>query len=177
MAYNSSKRKQRTINAKNAGICLNCEVNICKNNITVCDSCSVIAKNKRLNNIKKGLCSKCNNNPLPKIQLCEICFYKSASYNFCKTNTKWILFRDLLIKQNYRCAITGEILTPGDNCSLDHILPISLGGNDDINNCQWVSKSINFWKLNRSHEQVQIDLYNLYKLLKQKYEGDGTYLF
>jgi 5-methylcytosine-specific restriction endonuclease McrA len=55
--------------------------------------------------------------------------------------TKRQLF-DLLEKQQFMCAITGEQLTPGD-CSADHIVPVSRGGNHDISNIQLVTKSAN----------------------------------
>ena len=52
--------------------------------------------------------------------------------------------RDLLVAQNFRCALTGELLTP-DTISLDHIQPIHLGkpGTDTIGNCQLVTRAAN----------------------------------
>ena len=50
--------------------------------------------------------------------------------------------RDLLEKQNYRCAVTGAPLTP-ENVGLDHIVPITRGGANSIKNCQFVLATIN----------------------------------
>jgi phenylalanyl-tRNA synthetase beta subunit len=35
--------------------------------------------------------------------------------------------REILDRQNYKCALTGRPLTP-DNCAMDHIVPLSRGG-------------------------------------------------
>lgn len=48
----------------------------------------------------------------------------------------------LLRKQNYRCALTGAMLTP-ENSALDHIKPISADGSNAIENLQWVTEEVN----------------------------------
>lgn len=49
--------------------------------------------------------------------------------------------------QNYRCAMTGELLVPGLNASLDHIVPKCKGGSmDDPDNLWWVTLDVNFAK-------------------------------
>lgn len=48
----------------------------------------------------------------------------------------------LIMRQKYRCALTGEELTP-ENLALDHIIPISEGGDFTIENSQFVTKSVN----------------------------------
>jgi CRISPR/Cas system Type II protein with McrA/HNH and RuvC-like nuclease domain len=55
--------------------------------------------------------------------------------------TKTELMR-LIKVQNYRCALSGFELTV-DNSELDHKLPVSMGGDNSINNLQWVSKEVN----------------------------------
>lgn len=50
--------------------------------------------------------------------------------------------QELLEKQNYRCALTGERLKPEDT-ALDHIVPISEGGSFSFENSQLVTKSAN----------------------------------
>lgn len=49
---------------------------------------------------------------------------------------------DLLVRQNFRCALTGESLSPGD-ASMDHILAVSRGGPHIIDNAQIVRKDVN----------------------------------
>lgn len=50
--------------------------------------------------------------------------------------------RAMLLKQNYRCALSGRAITPS-NCSLDHIIPLSRGGTHTKDNAQLVSEEIN----------------------------------
>jgi 5-methylcytosine-specific restriction endonuclease McrA len=49
---------------------------------------------------------------------------------------------ELLEEQDYRCALTGKELSP-DDVALDHIVPISNGGDFSIANSQLVSKAAN----------------------------------
>ena len=69
------------------------------------------------------------------------------------TKPKWIKdgtivvknLRKLLEQQGYRCALTGEELTP-DDCSLDHIVPVSKGGSHHMDNVQLVTRAANWAK-------------------------------
>ena len=49
---------------------------------------------------------------------------------------------NLLKAQGFKCALTGEQLTP-ENCELDHIIPMSKGGGNNVENLQWVLRTIN----------------------------------
>jgi 5-methylcytosine-specific restriction endonuclease McrA len=49
---------------------------------------------------------------------------------------------DLIEKQDYRCAITGRLLTP-ETASLDHIVPISRGGEHTLDNLWVVDHQVN----------------------------------
>lgn len=44
--------------------------------------------------------------------------------------------------QEYRCALSGIKLEPS-TCALDHIVPVSSGGSDLIDNLHWVSSDVN----------------------------------
>jgi 5-methylcytosine-specific restriction endonuclease McrA len=49
---------------------------------------------------------------------------------------------ELLESQEFRCALTGEPLTP-DDATLDHRIPVSAGGQHDLSNVWWVHKDVN----------------------------------
>ena len=49
---------------------------------------------------------------------------------------------ELIARHQYRCALTGRALTPAD-ASLDHVIPISRGGPDRIENAQLVHRAVN----------------------------------
>jgi DNA-binding CsgD family transcriptional regulator len=51
----------------------------------------------------------------------------------------------LIEQQEYRCALTGLSLTP-KVAELDHIVPRSKGGTDEITNLQWLHKRANRMK-------------------------------
>lgn len=51
----------------------------------------------------------------------------------------------LLKQQDYRCALTGEKLTP-NTAELDHKIPKSKGGDDTAGNLQWLDKTVNKMK-------------------------------
>lgn len=48
----------------------------------------------------------------------------------------------LLAHQQYRCALTGRMLTP-QTAALDHIVPIRFGGEHAIENTQVLHKDVN----------------------------------
>lgn len=51
----------------------------------------------------------------------------------------------LVKSQEFRCALSGLEITP-ESSELDHIIPYSKGGKHEINNVQWLDKSINRMK-------------------------------
>lgn len=69
-----------------------------------------------------------------------------------KDNSDAVGLMDLLRKQEFRCALSGKELTP-KNAELDHIVPRSKGGSDDLDNLQWLDKRINRMKGQMSQEQ------------------------
>ena len=48
----------------------------------------------------------------------------------------------LLIEQDYKCALTGRLLTP-EVASADHIVPVSVGGWHDVRNIQIIHADVN----------------------------------
>lgn len=51
----------------------------------------------------------------------------------------------LVRRQNYSCALTGELLVPED-AALDHVVALTEGGTSTADNLQIVSKEINQMK-------------------------------
>ncbi len=60
--------------------------------------------------------------------------------------------REMLERQNFRCALTGKPLTP-ETAEVDHILPVSRGGTHTIDNLQILHKSINRSKSTLDNEE------------------------
>lgn len=93
-------------------------------------------KIKRLDHQERGLCKECSRDKLSTHSLCEVCFYKSLAARNLGTVKNWEQLKSLFEATLY-CPYTGRQLILG-NVSLDHIIPISRGGKNDISNLQWV---------------------------------------
>ena len=58
----------------------------------------------------------------------------------------------LLEKQEYRCAYTGELMTP-ETASLDHVIPLGRDGVDSIENIAIVLQQVNYAKGTMTREE------------------------
>jgi 5-methylcytosine-specific restriction endonuclease McrA len=58
----------------------------------------------------------------------------------------------LIEDQEYRCALSGVELTP-EEAALDHKVPVSNGGSDELHNLHWVSNDINRAKGTMSNDE------------------------
>lgn len=63
-----------------------------------------------------------------------------------------IKLRALLLRQQYRCALTGRQLLP-HTAALDHILPASRGGEHKAGNMQFLDRSVNRAKHTLTNEE------------------------
>lgn len=58
----------------------------------------------------------------------------------------------ILEAQGHKCALTGLPMTP-KNASLDHVTPLSRGGEHDASNCQWIFDFVNTAKGSMTQEE------------------------
>ncbi len=58
----------------------------------------------------------------------------------------------LLEWQQHRCALTGRLLTP-ETASLDHVVPVSCGGEHVMENAQVLHKDVNRAKTTMSNDE------------------------
>lgn len=65
---------------------------------------------------------------------------KHATSNSKKATAQELM--SLLQLQQFRCALTGDLLTPSD-ARCDHITPVSQGGSHMRDNLQWVTHQVN----------------------------------
>lgn len=110
--------------------------------------------------INNGGCRSCRRSDVEivtskKTKLCISCYVRRCATQRLGSSFYW---KDLIRKledQNYRCPYTGILLKPGDNMSLDHILPTSrfpdLAGS--IDNVEWVLDRVNLMKGNLTKEE------------------------
>lgn len=121
---------------------------------TQCSDCLsshlLVAKERRKKYLAQGLCY-CGASPVAERQQCEKCWLRSLAGTH---KIKVPVLETLWKSQNAVCALTGEPIIMGLNASLDHKVPTSRGGTNDIDNLQWVSKTANAIKTDLTPEEL-----------------------
>lgn len=145
-------REQRKLN----GLCP-LDGNPAKKDCVLCQKCT---DRLRTNNSKRRqllleqhVCLRCGRGNLTRIQMCQDCYLKLMAGKYLGSKNRGQELKRLLEKQNSCCPYTGIDLVLCENASLDHIFPVSKGGNDDISNLQWVYLPINSMKLNHTESE------------------------
>jgi len=139
------------------------------------------AKKRDLKLINGGLCTSCASEKYMNCfndkfdihtKVCQTCYLKLLSARYFNTVDKWNELLDLLVKQNYKCPYTGDILVLAINDSIDHILPQDKypDRKQDINNMQWITRPMN----NMKHKLLEHEfLIEIIKVVKNM--GDDLY--
>lgn len=84
---------------------------------------------------------------------CDEHWYTQQAVNNTGNRADGPMLRRILERQGFRCRYTGEVLTPGVNANVDHVVPRSRGGTNDESNLQWVTARINRMKTDMTHEE------------------------
>ena len=120
-----------------------------------CKDCNNSAEMKRkLEREKYGLCIKCGvGKPLPGVQKrsnstnrCEKCILKHAAWTYLKSSKRWTDLKSIFDQQEGKCSYTGRDIIIGIDAELDHIIPRSKGGDNKLDNLQWVHTDVNKMK-------------------------------
>jgi len=82
----------------------------------------------------------------------ECCEFVSKEKKKKKNHATANELMQLLKTQGFRCALTGIELTP-QTARLDHIVPVSKGGTDIIENLQWLHIDANTAKATMAQDQ------------------------
>ena len=118
-----------------------------------CGSCRELAK-KTYERAKKrckdrNLCLDCGKwFCLDGNARCKICYLKRVAHKRLGSTSKWKEIDGLFEQQSGLCPYTGIPLQLGLNAELDHKVPKSKGGTDDVLNLQWVYSKVNTMKWN-----------------------------
>lgn len=151
-----SPTQKRSLKRKKEGRCVHCGDENPKNSYR-CEKCKNYLSNKikqyRREREDKGLCVYCGELSMEALNQCETCWFKQFSWNALKNRSMWKKLKEKLIAQNYECVYTKEKLIPGVNAGLDHIIPVSKGGEKSIENVQWVLRKINMMKTDMDHDE------------------------
>lgn len=146
------ERKKRSEFRKENNLCVKCG-NSCVEGNYHCTRCfennNKSYKKRKKINLEKGICLNCRNfcitdkDGIVLHKLCEICYLKGISISHFGNVSYWEKLK-FLYENNPICPFTKKKLILGINTSLDHIVPKSRGGLNEISNLQWVYMSDNF---------------------------------
>lgn len=155
MTVRATKRRQ---GFKDTGLCQRCGKVPFATNKTMCRKCldKYKEQSRKLatNRSNAGLCQICGEYPIRNASsICEICTLKVAAKNHLGSRKRYKELMTLFLKQNQRCPYTGMLLKIGTNTSLDHKIPKSKGGTNEIQNLQWVHIWVNKNKDNIDEEE------------------------
>jgi len=157
---NKNKRSKR----KEAGLCTECGVNKPMEEYKKCQECHNKIESVRLirtNNRKQtNHCTKCNrdkSNIVPWFNnYCAYCHLKEKFNLDCTTKDQAEqIINDLLVKQNYRCALSGRDLRT-NKYHIDHIVPRSTRDDllSDPSNWQLIVEEANYFKKDKTTEEL-----------------------
>lgn len=165
---NERTAKRRKFNIENT-LCIICSLPTNNNGKQLCDGCSSYrnhdsieqSRQRREERMHAGFCAWCANStaPIPGELYCVDCFFKRTALFAMKSNKQWQKVREMFTAQNGLCIYTGIQLVPGTNTALDHIMPKSRGGTNELSNLQWIDIGINRLK----HDFMEEEFIRTYK--------------
>lgn len=160
-----NKYRQRAKERRNElikkGKCASCGISDSVADNHLCENCTICRNAARIKRkekyIKENKCIKCARlKSYVSAWHHSWCPWCQLSYKFEFIGTKESaekLINDMLAKQNFKCALTGRCLIK-NKFHIDHIVPRSLGGTNDISNLQLLVDEANVFKTNLSMNQV-----------------------
>lgn len=158
---------------KMLGQCVKCS-SPAEINFSHCSICLEVASERYYSKKKLGICVSCSAIKLEHANYCMECWLKLTSYRALGDRSRWEELQELLIKQKFECAYSGVTLVPGLNTSVDHIIPKSRGGSNDITNIQWILKPLNTLKGELTHDEFISNLQNYLKLIQLILDRNST---
>lgn len=128
---------------RNAGLCVYCGKESYQGP-GKCRTCANKKEAERLRLIRQGRCVRCRKpSDRTDIKHCNNCVLVNLAYKTFGDASKVVLLTDLFDKQDGRCALSGRPIRIGVDAELDHIIPVSRGGMNVIDNYQWLHADVN----------------------------------
>lgn len=149
--------KQRRAGKKSVGICSDCSEPALPHSPR-CQKCYDKNKNRSAERRQRlmdlGLCHRCGKEKATlHTQRCERCNLKSIAHDTLGDRSRWGELWALFVAQRGLCAYTRAPLFIGFNASIDHRIPTSKGGTDDLSNLQWVELEVNKMKWDQDEHE------------------------
>lgn len=76
------------------------------------------------------------------------------SINRLGTSKCWKDLKMLIKKQGYKCALTGDNISFEADIDLDHIIPTTRNGKNELSNVRWVTRQSNRLKHNLTDSEL-----------------------
>ena len=156
MASNYLYKREFVKRQKEKGLCIECSTPV--NGSIRCDKCNsrrAESRKKKYQEWKEqGLCCQCGKEALNNKNYCEKHYLMATSLTNLSTQKYWKELKELIVKQDYKCALTGDKISFDINIDLDHIIPIYRGGKKELSNVQWVTKQANWFKRALTEEEL-----------------------
>jgi len=130
---------------KEAGLCIKCGKPTSEGH-TRCEDCLVSHNAVYSQRKQRGVCLYCGKSS--DYGHCEICYLKKRATRHLGDASMWILLKKIFDDQQGICPYTGIELQIRANTELDHRIPRSKGGTDELSNLQWVYAPVNTMKWN-----------------------------
>jgi hypothetical protein len=149
---------------KNKGLCTQCGEKNDTNHVK-CSKChnrwADNTRKQREHRLKNGLCSYCDE---PRISscYCKEHLLKDLARTHLKNRNGFDKLDKLFENQNI-CPYSGKKLVLGVNTSIDHKIPKSKGGENKIENLQWVYRPVNTMKQDFMEEEFFELIKTIYK--------------
>jgi hypothetical protein len=105
---------------------------------------------------EKWLCFNCWKETLTNKNLCLKHYLKQTSSVRLWTNLFDKQLEQLMIKQNFKCALTWDSISWWDDIELDHIISTSKWWSNTLDNVQWTTKEANRLKQDMSIDELKI---------------------
>jgi hypothetical protein len=107
----------------------------------------------RLRKLSTQTCLECSSPAYAPAKRCPKHIIGNSIRKYNIPLEQWDLYWQKLQEQKFECYYTGILLVPEKNLSLDHLLPRSKGGSNEIDNCVWCDRNINAFKNDLTDEE------------------------
>lgn len=169
--------RKRQILWQESGLCESCGKVKEDSTKTKCSTCLIIncdIKTKTYESRKsKGFCVKHDGEPATIGLYCRECWFKCITSSALGTQLYYKEVMRLWDDQKGLCAFSGVILVPGVNASLDHKIPRSAGGLDEISNLHWVDINLNRLKWDQNYSEFLNAIPKYIKMLENTLDREN----
>lgn len=154
------------------GLCIQCPAPALAGKVRCADCLkrrTVIRKSRRDRAEELGMCYQCHTaTKMTSHKLCEDCYFKGTCASHFGSQVQWRSLKEKFFLQNGKCALSGVSLTLGIDVELDHIVPSSRGGKDELDNVQWVLCVVNRMKDHMLETEFFGLVEKLYRTMKER---------